>query len=119
MIVSDLQSRNVQLYAFFRFLFSFVKDISLVCFICLANDILVELLDDSAYVFARNGSPNYVVSDGGPQYMSEEFKRFALSFSCSGGGIFTFSGCSVALASAMFQVQYTFFLVRQSFVWSR
>ena len=27
--------------------------------------------------FARNGSPNYVVSDGGPQYMSEEFKRFA------------------------------------------
>ena len=27
--------------------------------------------------FARNGSPNYVVSDGGPQYVSEEFKRFA------------------------------------------
>ena len=27
--------------------------------------------------FARNGSPNNVVSDGGPQYMSEEFKRFA------------------------------------------
>ena len=27
--------------------------------------------------FARNGSPNYVVSDGGPQYVSEEFNRFA------------------------------------------
>ena len=27
--------------------------------------------------FARNGSPNYVGSDGSPQYMSEEFKRFA------------------------------------------
>ena len=27
--------------------------------------------------FARNGSPNYVISDGGPQYVSEEFKRFA------------------------------------------
>ena len=26
--------------------------------------------------FATNGSPNYVVSDGGPQYVSEEFKRF-------------------------------------------
>ena len=26
---------------------------------------------------ARNGSPNYVVNNGGPQYVSEEFKRFA------------------------------------------
>ena len=27
--------------------------------------------------FAMNGSRNYVVSDGGSQYMSEEFNRFA------------------------------------------
>ena len=27
--------------------------------------------------FARNGRPNYVVSDGGPQYVREKFKRFA------------------------------------------
>ena len=27
--------------------------------------------------FARNSSPNYSVSDGGPQCVSEEFKRFA------------------------------------------
>ena len=27
--------------------------------------------------FARNGSPNYVITDGCPQYVSEEFTRFA------------------------------------------
>ena len=27
--------------------------------------------------FAGTGSPNYAVSDGGPQYVSEDFKRFA------------------------------------------
>lgn len=27
-------------------------------------------------IFARNGGPNVMVSDNGPQFTSEEFKRF-------------------------------------------
>ena len=53
---------------------------------CLRRDRDVDRLSDTKLTtvirklkahFARNGSPNYAVSDGGSQYMSEEFKRFA------------------------------------------